>query len=62
MPIDETKNVRVVFVLKHETRKEMERLAKRDRRALGAYLRCLCEDHVAEHRLPPKGPQTWLRS
>ena len=50
MPIDETKNVRVVFVMTHELRAEMEALAKLDRRPLGAYIRNLCEDHVKANR------------
>lgn len=48
MPIDETKNVRIVFVVSHETRRDLDALAKKDRRPLGAYLRNLCEDHVKE--------------
>lgn len=48
MPIDETRNTRIVFVVTHETRAGLERLAKLDRRRLGEYLRNLCEDHVAE--------------
>ena len=64
MPIDETRNCRIVFVVKHETREQLELLAKRDRRALGAFLRCMCEDYVEEHKdeLPPRNPQAWLRS
>lgn len=50
MPIDETKNSRIVFVVTHETRAGLERLAKMDRRRLGEYLRNLCEDHVKEHK------------
>ncbi|WP_167897225.1 hypothetical protein [Synechococcus sp. CC9311] len=50
MPIDETKNVRIVFVVSHETRAELEVLAKKDRRPLGSYLRNLCEDHVEEKK------------
>ncbi len=46
MPIDEEKNSRVVFVMPHELRAQLEALAKKDRRPLGSYIRNLCEDHV----------------
>lgn len=46
MPIDETKNSRIVFVMPHELRAQLEALAKQDRRTLGAYIRNICEDHV----------------
>ena len=46
MPIDETKNSRVVFVMPHELRAQLEALAKQDRGTLGAYIRNICEDHV----------------
>ena len=46
MPIDETKNSRIVFVMPHELRAQLEALAKKDRRTLGAFIRNICEDHV----------------
>jgi hypothetical protein len=46
MPIDEEKNSRVVFVMPHELRAQLEELAKKDRRPLGSYIRNICEDHV----------------
>ena len=55
MPIDQTKNSRVVFVMPIPLREEMERLAKLDRRTLGAYIRNLCEDHVKAERSREKG-------
>lgn len=48
--IDETKNVRIVFVVSHETRRELEALAKKDRRPLGAFVRNICEDRIAAEK------------
>ena len=47
MPIDETKNKRLVIVVSQETAKEIEALAKKDRRPVSAYVRNVLEDHVA---------------
>ena len=47
MPIDATKNKRLVIVVSVETAKDIEALAKRDRRPLSAYVRNVLEDHVA---------------
>jgi predicted DNA-binding protein len=47
MPIDETKNKRLVIVVSQETAKEIEALAKKDRRPLSAYVRNVLEDHVS---------------
>ena len=46
MPIDETKNKRLVIVVSQDTAKEIEALAKKDRRPLSAYVRNVLEDHV----------------
>ena len=46
MPIDETKNKRLVIVVSQDTAKDIEALAKKDRRPLSAYVRNILEDHV----------------
>ena len=46
MPIDETKNKRLVIVVSHETAQAIEALAKQDRRPMSAYVRNVLEDHV----------------
>ena len=45
MPIDETKNKRLVIVVSQETAKTIEQLAKKDRRPVSAYVRNVLEDH-----------------
>ena len=50
MPIDETKNKRLVIVVSQDTAKEIEALAKKDRRPLSAYVRNILEDHYKENR------------
>ena len=45
MPIDETKNKRLVIVVSQDTAKEIEALAKKDRRPVSAYVRNILEDH-----------------
>ncbi len=46
MPIDDTKNKRLVIVVSHETAQAIEALAKKDRRPMSAYVRNILEDHV----------------
>ena len=46
MPIDETKNKRLVIVVNQDTARDIEALAKKDRRPLSAYVRNILEDHV----------------
>ena len=45
MPIDNTKNKRLVIVVSQETAKAIEALAKKDRRPVSAYVRNVLEDH-----------------
>ena len=45
MPIDETKNKRLVIVVSQDTAKTIEQLAKKDRRPVSAYVRNVLEDH-----------------
>ena len=47
MPVDQTKNKRLVIVVSHETARAIEELAKKDRRPTSAYVRNILEDHVA---------------
>ncbi|MDC0277614.1 hypothetical protein OAK87_01420 [bacterium] len=46
MPIDDTKNKRLVIVVSHDTAKAIEALAKKDRRPMSAYVRNILEDHA----------------
>ena len=46
MPIDTTKNKRLVIVVSNETAQAIEALAKKDRRPVSAYVRNILEDHV----------------
>ncbi len=46
MPIDTTKNKRMVIVVSNETAQAIEALAKKDRRPVSAYVRNILEDHV----------------
>ena len=46
MPIDTTKNKRLVIVVSNETAESIEALAKKDRRPVSAYVRNILEDHV----------------
>ena len=49
-PIDETKNKRMVIVVPLDVAKEIEALAKKDRRPVSAYVRNLLEDHAKANR------------
>ena len=51
MPIDETKNKRMVVVVDLDTAQAIEELAKKDRRPLSAYVRNILQDHVQAHAL-----------
>ena len=46
MPVDLTKNKRLVVVVSLETADAIEALAQKDRRPMSAYVRNLLEDHV----------------
>ena len=50
MPIDETKNKRLVIVVSQDKAAEIEALAKKDRRPLSAYVRNIIEDNCKEAR------------
>ena len=51
MPIDDTKNKRLVIVVSHETATAIEALAKKDRRPMSAYVRNILEDHCQAAKL-----------
>ena len=57
MPIDETKNKRLVIVVGKDTAKDIEALAKADRRPMSAYVRNILEVHVKAAKLRQQAEQ-----